>query len=357
MRLSRIGLVVLMFAATFARVGTFAVGECKPDLPSYITISAAVADPATAGSTIFVCAGTYNEQVLIAQPLTLEGVAVGGNSAAVVMLPSGTMQTLVSNDIGTITYQIAVVNPGGPVNLKNLVVDGTGATTIGVLAGIYYEDASGSMTTVVTRNQRYQDGGTGIIAATGQVVSAAQTIAITSSVLTNFDGNGIYTVAGSPLALTIKSNTIDGNGPSTSGLRLEGDSNTGTVASNIINATQAIRLVAGNVTASSNTIWGEVNLTSGSNTITNNHIDALTAIDGQGIGLNGPGTNVVESNSIVNAGTAIFGCGNVFAPSASGDTVMHNTMLNSGLGIDMPSGNTVVSNYFELVPTTAESCQ
>ncbi|MFZ0816948.1 MAG: hypothetical protein WAM78_15600, partial [Candidatus Sulfotelmatobacter sp.] len=270
------------------------------------------------------------------------------------------------DDIGTITYQIAVVNPGGPVNLKNLVVDGTGATPIGVLTGIYYQDASGSMTTVVTRNQRYQDAGTGIIAASGQVVSAAQTIAITSSVLTNFDGNGIYTVAGSPLALTIKSNTIDGNGPSTSGLRLEGDSNTGTVASNIINATQAIRLVAGNVTASSNTIWGEVNLTSvwgdvnltsGSNTITNNHIDALTAIDGQGIGLNGPGTNVVESNSIVNAGTAIFGCGNVFAPSASGDTVMHNTMLNSGLGVDMPSGNTVLSNYFELVPTTAESCQ
>ncbi len=326
MRLSRVGLVVLMFAATFASASTFAVGGCKPDLPSYVTISAAVADPATAGSTIFVCAGTYNEQVLITQPLTLEGVAVGGNSAAVVMPPSGTMQTLVADDIGTITYQIAVVNPGGPVNLKNLVVDGTGTgTPIGVLTGIYYQDASGSMTTVVTRNQRYLGFGTGIIAASGQVVSAAQTIAITSSVLINFDGNGIHTVAGSPLALTIKSNTIDGNGPYTFGLDLE-NSNTGTVASNIINATQAIWLGAGNVTASSNTIWGEVNLDSGSNTITNNHIDALPAINRQGISLNGGGTNVVESNTVVNAGTAIFGCGNVFAPSASGYTVMHNTI-------------------------------
>ncbi len=355
MRVSRIGLVVLMFAATFARAGTFAVGGCRPNLPNYPTISAAVADPATAGSTIFVCAGTYNEQVLITQPLTLQGIAVGENSAAVVMPPSGTMQSLSTSD-GLLSYQIAVVNPGGPVNLKDLAVDGNGAVVQpnSFLDGIYYYDASGSITSVVARNQINSGAGIGILTYLDEL-SGPQTLTITNSVVANFDDIGIgKTFGAQSLDLTMKSNSINSNGTNAYGVYLD-ESVTGTVASNIINAPGGLYIFGSSVTASNNTIRGEVILNTGSNTLTSNHINASTALDGVGILLNGPGTNLVELNNIVNATTAIGSCLGL-GDLPTGNMVMHNTIINSTVGINVPYGNTIVPNYFELVPTAVQPC-
>ncbi len=78
-------LVVLVSASAFAGT-TYAVGTCLPNLTYYTTISLAVSS-VPPGSTIKVCSGSYPEQVLITQPLTLEGVP-GASSAAVVVAPA-----------------------------------------------------------------------------------------------------------------------------------------------------------------------------------------------------------------------------------------------------------------------------
>src|ERR1700734_3580452 len=68
---------------------------CKA-LPSYPTISLAVSS-VPAGSLIYVCPGTYAEQVVITKKLSLEGVATNGSVGAaatgsnnpVIVSPSG----------------------------------------------------------------------------------------------------------------------------------------------------------------------------------------------------------------------------------------------------------------------------
>src|SRR6202007_2139833 len=64
----------LLLAAQPVVAKNFAVGTCKPKLPNFATISIAVSS-VPPGSKIFVCPGTYAEQVVISQPLTLEGIA------------------------------------------------------------------------------------------------------------------------------------------------------------------------------------------------------------------------------------------------------------------------------------------
>src|ERR1700692_1768215 len=64
----------------------YAVGTCKPSLPSYTTISAAVSS-VPPGSTVQVCPGTYPEQVTIAQPLTLKGITSANAGQAVITAP------------------------------------------------------------------------------------------------------------------------------------------------------------------------------------------------------------------------------------------------------------------------------
>src|SRR5690242_15781444 len=67
---------------------TYAVGTCKPSLPSYSTISGALA-ATPAPNTVLVCPGTYVEQILITQPVTLQGVTSGGSGQVIVQLPGG----------------------------------------------------------------------------------------------------------------------------------------------------------------------------------------------------------------------------------------------------------------------------
>src|SRR5271157_1432615 len=77
------------FLSAPAFAGTkYAVGNCQPHLTSYATISQAVSS-VPSGSTIEVCPGNYPEQVLITQPLTLQGVSSAGSDAAAVTVPSG----------------------------------------------------------------------------------------------------------------------------------------------------------------------------------------------------------------------------------------------------------------------------
>jgi hypothetical protein len=59
-----ISVLVVLFLASSALAQTVAVGNCRPNLKRYSTISQAVGDVA-AGSTILICPGTYPEPVIL----------------------------------------------------------------------------------------------------------------------------------------------------------------------------------------------------------------------------------------------------------------------------------------------------
>ncbi len=352
-------LAVLLSASAFAGT-TYAVGTCLPNLPYYTTISLAVSN-VPSGSTIKVCPGSYPEQVLITQPLTLEGVP-GASSAAVVVAPAGGLTNWVqTGECGIATYyQILVQNPTGPVNISNLVVDGTGAgNPAGSVIGIVNFVATGTVSEVSARNQTDGGEGYGIYAVTS--LSAGQTITIENSFVDGFDAFGISvdsSCGGGPLVANIKANTINGGGTGDDGIYVA--TSTGNVVSNAISGiATGVVLSGSSVAATGNIISasGSGNgafAISGGNTVKHNRIDAG---GGTGMLLSGSATSsLVEENTIGNASTGVFGCGFGHRPAASGFTVTANAITDAAIGVEMPSGNTSTPNRFYATAMAVEAC-
>jgi hypothetical protein len=172
-----------MLAAALSVVGAspafasdYAVGTCKPGLKSYTTISGAVA-AAPAGSTVYVCPGTYAEQVVISQPLSLVGLADGQSDQAIIAAPSGMTANTTTAAGNPLAAQVLVTT--GPVNIRKITVDGSANGLDGSvqLAGIYYgSGASGDISGVTTRNQFNGGDGIGIFVENGNSESEAVTI-------------------------------------------------------------------------------------------------------------------------------------------------------------------------------------
>jgi hypothetical protein len=142
----------LLLAASPMLASTFAVGTCKPSLPSYTTISVAVSG-VPPGSTVLVCPGTYPEQVTIAQPLTLKGISSGNSGQAVITVP-GSGLAVVTDGFGNSIAPLVHVT-AGPVNISDITVDGTGSnvTFPPWLAGILYDSgSSGTVNEITARN-------------------------------------------------------------------------------------------------------------------------------------------------------------------------------------------------------------
>src|SRR2546430_2976484 len=131
----------LLLGTSPTLAANYAVGTCKPSLPSYTTISAAVSG-VPPGSTVLVCPGTYPDQLLFAQPLTLKGITTGNAGQAVITVPDSGL-TPVTDGFGQSIAPLVHVT-AGPVNISEITVDGTGNTVGGYptfIVGILYDDA------------------------------------------------------------------------------------------------------------------------------------------------------------------------------------------------------------------------
>jgi len=243
--------------AQSAWAATVVVGTCK-NLATYSTIQLAV-NSVPANSTIYICPGTYPEQVLITKSLTLTGVGSNGLTGAsatgaynaVITSPAGGVVANVSDPAGgdPIYYQIAVVNPVPtmPITVKisYLAIDGSNNQISGCgmdLVGINYQNASGTINQVVTRNQELapdlfgcQDG-LAIFVESGYGSGGTAVVIIENSSVHDYDKNGI-TVDGSGTVATITGNYVVGIGatPLTAqnGIQVSGGA-TGSVKSNTI---------------------------------------------------------------------------------------------------------------------------
>ncbi|MFZ3266628.1 MAG: right-handed parallel beta-helix repeat-containing protein [Terriglobales bacterium] len=151
-------LLGVCFAAQTAYAATYVVGTCKSGT-HFTTIQAAVnAATASGPSVIDVCPGSYYEQVTITQSkLTLAGIQIGTEDFAAIYPPAAGLAINGADIFGNqVATQIFVKNASG-VTIKNLTVDGTGNNVAPcvpyTMEGIYFQNASGTITNNVVRNQ------------------------------------------------------------------------------------------------------------------------------------------------------------------------------------------------------------
>ena len=337
-----------------------AVGNCRPHLVSYSTISAAVVAVAP-NSTVLVCPGTYPEQVTITQPLTLKGVNGGTGGNPVITVPSG---GLVNNPEENYPAQLSVQGTHGvvfgPVNIANLVVDGADSgfdCSTGILAGIAYWSASGSLANVEVRNQNPVGCGFGI--ALNGDPWVVDTVNIRNSSIHNFDDIGILATSPGSTGFLVNftSNWVASTSPSVQAgvAYLFTD---GLAARNTIVLVSGIGLHLDNfylgMTARENTIIGSnAGIVSGTNeggpTIINNSLfNNATGIFISGLSAGA----VVKSNAIVQSSIAA-----VDLDCSSDTTVEQNTIYGSPIGIaNVTSGDLVSRNTFYKVPTLTTAC-
>jgi hypothetical protein len=230
---SILGAAVFFLVAQSAWASNVVVGNCK-NLVQFTTIQAAV-NASPAGSTAFICPGTYAEQVVITKNFTLVGVSSLGTSGAAAAGFNNPVITSPANGVvgnatdlfdgSAIAAQIAVLTPSGAgspilVNISNLAVNGSNNQISACspnLVGIYYQNASGTMNHLVTSFQELSAGlfgcqsGLAIFAESGYGSGGTSVVTIENSSVHDYDKNGI-TVDGTGTTATITGNYVVGIG-------------------------------------------------------------------------------------------------------------------------------------------------
>ncbi len=187
----------LCLLSTLPALGsTVEVGTCSVYTP-YATIQDAV-NASQSGDTIYVCPGNHPEQVTIGISVTLQGLEISdGGAASVVTVPyGGTVQNATSLENTPIDAQI-FVNSGANVTISNLTLNGQGNDITSCapdLMGIYFQNASGTITNSAVINEILPTGYTGCQAGEGIFAESSGgnwTVTVSNTLVENFQKNGI----------------------------------------------------------------------------------------------------------------------------------------------------------------------
>src|ERR1700722_5884429 len=381
--------------AQTAQASTVQVGGCKPGMTNFTTIQAAV-NAVPPGSTIQVCPGSYPEQVIIGQKVTITGISVGALDAAVVTVPSS---GLVANGVdifgNPVAAQIFVQNATG-VTISHITVDGSNNQLTGCgidPIGIYYQNSSGTINDDVARNQIMAPDLEGCqvgLAINVESNSGAPLVNITNNSVRNYDKNGITAdgpgTGGGPNVL-VSGNNVIGIGPTgavaQNGIQI-GFGASGKVMGNDVaddiytgpsfGASGIIVYASGGITVASNVVEStqlavvaETDPTAGAadNTFINaNHIGGTQNFDAIDICSN---NDTVESNVVFGSAQSAIHVddecpGPESTPSGNNSVVRTNTINEACAGILLGSGtgNTIGPNntFFNVVNTTlaGDSC-
>lgn len=315
-----------------------AVGTCRPNLASYDSFSDAIAGTSD-GGTIYVCPGSYAEQVIVNKNLTFVGTTSGNSGLPVIVPPaSGLTQNWFTFNVTSGFLQNAliaaqvVVSPGVTANFKNIAIDGTG-NNLPVCArpvGIYFGDAGGTVDHVAFRYQTTPCGtgnpqGDSIFVQSNGALPAV--VIVQNSSFHNPGWMAIHADGGGA-SLTAKNNTLVGPGATAgNGILIE----YGATAPAITNNTESNALPD----AQSTGFWGVLLNQCAGGTLVNANTLSNTQI---GIVLE-CGSNTVSNNTIFNSQLdGIQLCG-------SGNTVNGNLINDSGrAGVNLAQGCAVASS-------------
>src|SRR6202162_1783514 len=388
------GLIACLLAQT-TQASTVQVGGCKTGLTNFMTIQAAV-NAVPSGSTIFVCPGSYPEQVTINKNVTLNGVSFGNSNNPTVVPPIGGLVANTTDPAASgapVAAQIAVISPATSVIIEHITVDGIGNGMTGcgnpLMVGIYYLNVSGTRTQNARRNQieanpadRGCQNGLGIYVESGD--GGLSTTTISSNTVHNYQKNGI-TVNGfgdstaGPIT-TIENNTVIGagstNGAAENGIQL-GFGATGKITGNTTiddiwgpdTSSDTADAAAGilvfgttNNTVSNNSVGSTqfgIFIGDNNDTVTANKVIGTQIFDGIDVCGN---SNILTSNVINSSSEAAIHLDDSNGCTGNGNTVKSNAINEACAGIltgTGTSGNTTTPNtMFNVVNSvlSGEAC-
>lgn len=385
-------LAVLLLAPCFpgnvARAGTAVVGTCMSGT-RFATITAAVA-ATPSGSTIYVCPGTYPEQVTITtSKLTIEGVQSGTSDAAILAAPPAGVTANAIDILGnSVAAQIFVQN-AADVTISHLTIDGSANGLAGCtvnLEGIYFQNSSGAVSDNAVRNQilgQSDLGCQGGMAINVESNTGAPAVTISNNSVRNYQKNGITADGlgnGNGPNVIVKGNSVIGIGATPSiaqnGIQI-GFGATGEVESNYVvddiytggngGASGILIYASAGLVISTNTVESTqlaiavatdpVYGSADGSTVASNHIGGTQNLDAIDLCSN---SNTAESNIIYGSTQSGVHLDDTCPGSASpysgmGNTIEKNTINEACAGIlEGPNAisNTVTSNSFLNVSTT-----
>lgn len=355
-------LASLAFGAHTLAAATAYVGSCGPaKATTYATIQQAV-NSVPAGSTIYVCPGTYPEQVTITKNLNLVGVQTGTNDSAVITSPAAGVVENTYDLYMPPSIPVAaqlLVERAQSVNISNITVDGSNNLITGCapdLRGIYYQNASGTLTGVATRNQTLApalngcQSGEGIFVQSGYGSSGRATVTVQGASVHSFQKNGV-TGDGSETCLTVLASYISGQGPTTgaaeNGIQVS-DGAAGTIIGNtVIDDIWAPDTSADSGDAASGIlIYASEGVTIANNTVGTTQYGIVTVSDPTSPSPNNPNGagdhTTIKNNQVLN--TQIF---DSIDACSNANTIESNVLSNSAesaIHLDSGCGATGVNN-------------
>jgi parallel beta-helix repeat protein len=365
MKTTLLALVLFVAFTGQAFSSSATVGFCAGPGTHYITIQAAV-NAVSVGGTVKVCPGIYPEQVTITNNLTLIGVVSGTSDAAVVTVPVGGLVTNSVTDIFGFPTAAQIFVQNAAVTISHLTVDGAndGLTDCSIDAiGIYYKNASGTITANAVRNvllptglQGCQDG----LAINVESNIGTPAVTISNNSVRNYDKNGITASGpnnGSPGPnVTVTGNTVIGLGATTvtaqNGIQI-GYGATGKVASN--NVIDDIYINPPNCSlcygSAGILIYGSSGVTVSSNTVENTQYGIVPVTESASLTANG---TVIKSNHI--GGTQLY---DAIDLCSDGNTAQTNSIYGSaesGIHLDDSCSPSTGSNNTVTGNTVNEAC-
>jgi parallel beta-helix repeat protein len=346
------------------------VGNCVPNIVQFATIQGAV-NAVPPGSVIKICPANYPEQVVVNKNLTLTGVKSGTTDNPVLVIPLGgfvpNTTSLASGH--PIAAQILVQSPATAVTISNLAVDGSNNNLNSGcgdarLIGIYYQNASGTVSFVAARNQAQDAANFGCqdSAGLGIFVQSASpstsTVRIQNSTVRGYQKNGI---TGNEVGTTvaIAGNSVVGAGPTTTaqngiqvGFGATGKVQNNTVADDDFNGDPSGGTGSGilifdssNMTITANFVTNVQNgipiVTDGTmpadnNTVANNHVSNTHLGDGIDLCSNG---SSITGNVVFSSGQAGIHLDSSCGSTGNNNTVSKNTVNEACAGILLGSGS------------------
>jgi hypothetical protein len=337
---------------------TYVVGTCQKTL--YTSIQAAL-DATPSPNLVKICPGTYNEQIVITKPVTLEGISNGTSSGATIAVPSGGLVANATDSYGSsVAAQVLVSNVSGEVNLSNLTVDGTGNNSpAAFVVGVFYQNSPGTVNHLTAQNQNGSLNGMGVFLEGG---SANPSVTVENSNVQGFDNAGIVAETNSTTSeLTA---AIDGNYLASSanlayfadGIAI-GLGGTISASGNLIAPGLGTGIYSFEGSVSKNTVLGVEFygiLTEFASVTSNTIFNTTSALTGAPNSLFvGSSTAPVTGNTIVQS--AVFNA--IDFDCVAGNNVHSNTIMGAGGGlINVPTSAVTANTYYNVGTIRSGGC-
>jgi hypothetical protein len=373
-RLSKVSLLLFLLALfqLFASAATIIVNSV-PSLAScpaqYSTIQAGV-DAANAGDIVYVCSGSYNEQVSISKNITLTG-----QSGAVVM-PSGMAANARDLSGGSLAAAIYVYNASNVI-VSGLILDGTNNGVGNCkenVVGIYYQNSGGTIVRNTARHFELESQdllgcrvGVGVYAESND--NAANNVSILQNSIHDYQKDGIQVNTPGYTSL-VESNTVRGIGStrtiSQNGIEIDAAGVNSSIVSNTVTenlyacppgcfSAAGIRNFANNVSVRQNSVIGTstgIYYVADNATISNNNI-ANTTSDGIYLqDTSADAGSTISSNSVTDSSNGIEA-----KLSSTNVIITNNAFVEAAVGIENDNASVVTlgGNSFSDIPVPIEN--